>query len=208
MNFGYSMAKQSKYIKALKELQSEHKEIMREIVNNTLQEQETLVSKVMEDEVDDEPTLGEKVADKVAKFGGSWVFIINFFLFIVVWMIYNCVTMGREQFDPYPFILLNLVLSCLAAVQAPIILMSQNRQESRDRRRAQNDYMVNLKAELRNRAVDKKVDLLINELFSELLEIQATQINKLEHLEDVVIKVHSTTKALGEAKDLKNKKMI
>lgn len=166
---------------------------MRQIINASESEQESLMDKLMEEEsTESDFTLGERLADNVAKFGGSWVFIICFMSASAFWMLYNIT--APEKFDPYPFILLNLALSCLAAVQAPIILMSQNRQEARDRKRAQDDYLINLKSELKSRGVDQKMDLLINELFSELIEIQITQINKLEHLEEVVGNIERQSK--------------
>jgi len=133
-------------------------------------------------EFDKSLTLGERIADQVAEFGGNWRFIIAFFAFIVVWMIVNTVILLTQAFDPYPFILLNLALSLLAAVQAPIILMSQNRQEARDRMRAENDYKVNLKAELEVRAVSEKLDQLIHQQWAHLLEIQQIQIEMIEDM--------------------------
>jgi len=105
-------------------------------------------------------TFGEKVADSIAEFGGSWTFLILFFLFLLCWMGINVVAIKRHPFDPYPFILLNLILSCIAAVQAPIILMSQRRKEAKDRVQSQYDYQVNLKAELEIRQLHEKVDEL------------------------------------------------
>jgi len=127
-------------------------------------------------------TLGERLADRVAEFGGSWRFIIAFFMVIAVWITANGMFLLFRPFDPYPFILLNLVLSLLAAVQAPIILMSQNRQEARDRLRAENDYQVNLKAELEVRAVSEKLDLLIHQQWAHLLEIQQVQTEMIQDM--------------------------
>jgi uncharacterized membrane protein len=101
-------------------------------------------------------SVGDRVADKVAEFGGSWTFIISFILFLIVWIAANIFWLNNKGFDPYPFILLNLILSCVAALQAPVIMMSQNRQEDKDRERARNDYMVNLKAELEIRELHEK----------------------------------------------------
>ena len=95
----------------------------------------------------DKYTLGQRAADTIAKFAGSWAFIFSFTGILIVWMVVN-VLLASKAFDPYPFILLNLVLSCVAAIQAPLIMMSQNRQEEKDRRRAENDYKVNLKTEI------------------------------------------------------------
>ena len=110
---------------------------------------------------DERRTFGQRVSDRIATFGGSWTFILSFFAFLVVWMAINVAIGLTQAFDPYPFILLNLVLSCLAAIQAPIIIMSQKRQEARDRLRAENDYRVNLKAELEIRHLHEKIDHLL-----------------------------------------------
>ena len=127
-------------------------------------------------------TLGERTADKVAEFGGSWRFIIIFFGVMVVWVFINSVYLLWHPFDPYPYILLNLALSLLAAIQAPVIMMSQNRQEARDRMRAENDYKVNLKAELEVRAISDKLDQLIHHQWEHLLEIQQIQIEMIDDL--------------------------
>ncbi len=127
-------------------------------------------------------TVGQRLADKVAAFGGSWKFIIIFGLFIAVWIASNILFLVNKGFDPYPFILLNLILSCLAALQAPVIMMSQNRQEEKDRERAQNDYMVNLKAELEIRTLHEKIDHLIIHQQQELLTIQQVQVEMLEDI--------------------------
>src|SRR5690606_14752946 len=104
---------------------------------------------------------GQRLADKIADFGGSWTFILLFLAFILLWMGINLYWLANKGFDPYPFILLNLILSCLAALQAPVIMMSQNRQEEKDRQRAKNDYMINLKSELEVRILHEKIDHLI-----------------------------------------------
>ncbi|MBS1651028.1 MAG: DUF1003 domain-containing protein [Bacteroidetes bacterium] len=110
-------------------------------------------------ETEEKLSISQKLADKVADFGGSWKFIISFFLFIIIWMLYNLIV--SKPYDVYPFILLNLVLSCVAAIQAPIIMMSQNRKEEKDRQRSQNDYEINLKAELEIKQLHEKIDLLM-----------------------------------------------
>lgn len=125
-----------------------------------------------------EPTLGERVADRVASFGGSWRFIGLFALIIVVWMIINA--RSRTPYDPYPFILLNLVLSCLAALQAPIIMMSQNRQAARDRLEAQHDYQVNLIAEEQVLEIHRKLDEMRAMQIAELVTLQRRQMELLE----------------------------
>ncbi len=126
-------------------------------------------------------TFGEKIADQVASFGGSWKFISLFGTLLVIWILVNIALLGRP-FDPYPFILLNLILSCLAAIQAPIIMMSQNRQEAKDRLRSENDYRVNLKAELEIRHLHDKLDLLLHSQWEKLMEIQAIQTEMMEEL--------------------------
>jgi len=126
------------------------------------------------------PTFGERVADKVATFGGSWTFILTFIAILVVWMCINIVGIFAQPFDPYPFILLNLVLSCLAALQAPVIMMSQRRQEEKDRLRAENDYMINLRAELEIRQLHEKIDHQMAKQWERLTELQQIQIDLLE----------------------------
>ncbi len=106
-------------------------------------------------------TFGEKLADKIANFGGSWTFILSFFTFIVIWIVLNLWLLATKPFDPFPFILLNLFLSCLAAIQAPIIMMSQNRQESKDRFRNEQDYKVNLSSKLEIRLINEKIDQIL-----------------------------------------------
>lgn len=122
-------------------------------------------------------SLGDRLADRIASFGGSWTFIIFFFAFLTIWMGINVAILafGTQPFDPYPFILLNLMLSCLAAIQAPIIMMSQNRKEERDRERAENDYKINLKAELEIRMLHEKMDHLILRQNQRLIDIQEVQ---------------------------------
>jgi uncharacterized membrane protein len=127
-------------------------------------------------------TFGERLSDHIAEFGGSWKFLITFAAVLVIWICINGVLLVTHAFDPYPFILLNLILSCLAAVQAPIIMMSQNRAESRDRLRAENDYKVNLKAELEIRHLHEKLDHLLRRQYNRLFEIQQIQIELLEEI--------------------------
>ena len=128
-------------------------------------------------------TFGQRVADGVASFGGSWTFILSFFTFLILWIAANAFFLSRAKvFDPYPFILLNLILSCLAAMQAPIIMMSQNRQEEKDRERAQKDYLVNLKAEIEIRTLHEKLDHLMLHQQQELLELQKVQVEMLSEL--------------------------
>lgn len=130
----------------------------------------------------DKLTYGQKLADKVATFGGSWTFIIVFGLVLFSWILLNALFLSNKGFDPYPFILLNLILSCLAAIQAPVIMMSQNRQEEKDRERAKQDYMINLKSELEIRTLHEKLDHLIIRQQSDLFEIQQVQIQMLHDI--------------------------
>ncbi|MGA1833342.1 DUF1003 domain-containing protein [Rhizobium wenxiniae] len=134
--------------------------------------------------VDKKPSFGERVADKVASFGGSWTFILSFIAVLVIWMAINLVGVFAQPFDPYPFILLNLVLSCLAALQAPVIMMSQKRQEEKDRLRAENDYMINLRAELEIRQLHEKIDHQMAKQWERLAELQQIQIELLEKRDD------------------------
>ena len=127
-------------------------------------------------------TRGQRWADKIASFGGSWTFISIFVVFIIGWMLLNVVWLTNKGFDPYPFILLNLILSCLAALQAPVIMMSQNRQEEKDRERARNDYMINLKSELEIRMLHEKIDHLIMTQQENLLQIQQIQVDMIREL--------------------------
>jgi uncharacterized membrane protein len=142
----------------------------------------SILSEKIQDEVKEDLTFGQKLADQVAAFGGSWTFIISFFSFILIWMIVNIWVLATKPFDPFPFILLNLILSCLAAIQAPIIMMSQNRQEQKDRQRGEHDYKINLKAELEIKLLSEKIDHLLIYQSKKLLEIQEIQTDYLEDL--------------------------
>jgi uncharacterized membrane protein len=152
-------------------------------VLESLREQDTLSSQV-EEEFQANLTLGERLSDKMASFGGSWPFVILFGLIVILWMTINLSFLASRPFDPYPFILLNLVLSCLAAIQAPIIMMSQNRAEARDRLRAVRDYQVNLKAELEIRHLNQKIDHMISRQWERLVEIQKIQLDLIHELEN------------------------
>ncbi|MGE5437151.1 MAG: DUF1003 domain-containing protein [Syntrophothermus sp.] len=127
-------------------------------------------------------TFGQKVADRIASFGGSWKFIIIFIVTLILWITVNSVYFIIKPFDPFPFILLNLVLSCIAALQAPVIMMSQNRQESRDRHRAEQDYKINLKSELELRQLHQKIDHLLLNQWERMTEIQELQIEILTEM--------------------------
>jgi uncharacterized membrane protein len=126
--------------------------------------------------------VGERLADRIATFGGSWKFILAFSGFLVMWILANAWMLASRAFDPYPFILLNLILSCVAALQAPVIMMSQNRQEARDRLRAENDYKINLKAELEIRHLHEKVDYLLHQQATRLMEVQQIQLDLMREL--------------------------
>lgn len=156
------------------ELSDLHKNVIKSLSDKSF------VSKVEEDT--DNRTFGQVVADRVASFGGSWTFIIIFFIFITLWIGSNVFLLLNKGFDPYPFILLNLILSCISALQAPVIMMSQNRQEEKDRERAKKDYMINLKSELEIRMLDEKLDHLIMHQQQELIEIQKVQIEMMNDI--------------------------
>jgi uncharacterized membrane protein len=128
------------------------------------------------------PTFGQRMADMIALFGGSWMFVIAFFSFILLWILINVWQWSVKPYDPFPFILLNLILSCLAAVQAPIIMMRQNRQEQKDRKNVDNDHKINLKAELEIKLLSEKIDHLLVQQNKKLLEIQEVQTDYLEDL--------------------------
>lgn len=178
-----------KYISAY--LQSEIGELseLENTVIASVKNSELLVHSVEEAEV--KLTTAQKLADAVASFGGSWKFIITFGLFILIWICLNVIWFANKGYDPYPFILLNLILSCIAALQAPVIMMSQNRQEEKDRERAKKDYMINLKSELEIRMLHEKLDHLILHQQQELIEIQKVQI---EMMGDIIKKIKSNEK--------------
>jgi uncharacterized membrane protein len=161
----------------LREEHGEYSDLDREVAES-IARQETIAENV-EDDFAEHRTLGERLSDGLASFGGSWAFLISFGVVLLGWMALN-IAMAANAFDPYPFILLNLVLSCLAAVQAPIIMMSQKRQEAKDRLRSANDYQVNLKAELEIRHLHEKMDHLITRQWQRLAEIQQVQLEMLQ----------------------------
>ena len=150
-------------------------------VLNSLKDNSTLTDKIDAEEKE-AYSFGQRIADKVAIFGGSWTFIISFGFFLIIWISVNIFWLVNKAFDPYPFILLNLILSCIAAIQAPVIMMSQNRQEEKDRRRAKNDYMVNLKSELEIRMLHEKIDHLIISQQQDVMEIQKVQIELINDI--------------------------
>ncbi|NVO20580.1 MAG: DUF1003 domain-containing protein [Bacteroidetes bacterium] len=152
-------------------------------VTETLRKQE-LLSSDLNAAFDKELSFGSRLADKVAAFGGSWKFIILFSGIIILWISANSIAYFSKSFDPYPFILLNLVLSCIAALQAPVIMMSQNRQEAKDRMRSENDFKTNLKAELEVRILHQKMDELLTHHWNSLMNIQKMQIEMMEKIMD------------------------
>lgn len=155
---------------------------MRELVKHSIEEENLLSQKLLEVDKEIEINFSQKLADRIATFGGSWKFILTFIFIMIAWISFNILHLIHPPFDPYPFILLNLLLSCLAALQAPIIMMSQNRQEEKDRRRAISDYMINLKSELEVRNLHEKFDLLIADQMNSLFEIQKKQLELLQKI--------------------------
>jgi len=171
----------AKYVHTL--LESEKGEIsnLEQEVLNSIRDQE-LLTKNVDAEFEEKWSLGERLADRIATFGGSWVFLICFGAFLTLWIGANTIVLAWHPPDPYPFILLNLILSCLAAIQAPIIMMSQNRQEAKDRVRSQHDYQVNLKAELEIRHLHDKIDHLLSHQWDRLAQIQEIQLDLLSEI--------------------------
>ena len=166
--------------KLLKQENIEISEMEQQVIESIAKNE--LLSKDLEEELSKDLTHGQRVADRIASFGGSWTFIGFFFLFLLLWMAINIFVLVKKPFDPYPFILLNLILSCLAAIQAPVIMMSQNRKEEKDRKRSQNDYKVNLKAELEIKLLNEKIDHMIFHQNQRLLEIQQLQTDYLDDI--------------------------
>jgi len=165
--------------------ENDHLDKLNKIVEDTLIAEELIVHNLLNPPLET-LTPGQKISDKVALFGGSWKFIILFGIILTVWIVFNVIAIGHYRFDPYPFILMNLILSCIAALQAPIIMMSQNRQEEKDRMRSENDYLINLKAEMQIRSLNQKVDLLLNQQIKTLF---ATQEKQFELLKEINLKL-------------------
>jgi uncharacterized membrane protein len=177
-------AEESRRIKTIEQLLTEDGDKLTDLEQEVLQsikDQELLSSSMDEDDEQPMP-FGDRIADKVASFGGSWKFIITFFTLLFGWIVLNSIVLFKTNFDPYPFILLNLILSCIAAIQAPIIMMSQNRQEAKDRKRAEHDYKVNLKAELEVRLLHEKMDYLLTRQWQRLMELQKMQMDMLDKI--------------------------
>ncbi len=165
--------------------ENNHFQKLNDIVLKAIEEEKLLSKKLIEFE-EANPPFSSKVADRVASFGGSWKFIMLFLFLMLAWIILN-IFMISKPFDPYPFILLNLFLSTVAALQAPIIMMSQNRKEEKDRQRAINDYLINLKSEVEIRNMHEKLDLLIADQMKTLFEIQKEQIDTMEEIKAALI---------------------
>ncbi len=171
----------SQYVQQMMEKDlGELDDLEREVVKSL--EDNELVSENINEEYEKTLNFGDRIADRMAEFGGSWKFIIWFGVLLFIWIAANSAVILWRPFDPYPFILLNLMLSLLAAVQAPIIMMSQNRQEDRDRMRAENDYQVNLKSELEVRLMTEKIDQLLHQEMRRFMEIQQIQMDMLQEM--------------------------
>lgn len=183
-------------IKKLLATENEQAQKLHSIVSKAIDEEKILSMNLLHPPKET-LTVGQKLSDKIARFGGSWMFIISFLSVLVVWIVYNVVAPRSDIFDPYPFILMNLVLSCIAAIQAPIIMMSQNRTEEKDRLRAENDYMINLKAELEIRSLHSKIDLLIEEQLKTLYEYQQVQLEHLKKIDSEISKMKNEQKKGG-----------
>ena len=172
---------QDNSIDELFDQENDHLKKLHEIVRKTIKDEKLILENLLHP-ADEVLTKGQKISDKVARFGGSWAFIISFFTVLVIWILYNSFSPKKDVFDPYPYILMNLILSCVAALQAPVIMMSQNRQEEKDRKRSENDYMINLKAELEIRSLNQKIDFLFEEQLKSLNNIQFKQIELLKEI--------------------------
>ena len=170
-----------RYVRSLLESERGELSALEQEVVSSLREHELLSSNV-DAEFEQNWTLGERMADRIAAFGGSWAFLVCFAVFLLAWVAINSLVYLWRPLDPYPFIFLNLILSCLAAIQAPVIMMSQNRQEAKDRVRSQHDYQVNLKAELEIRHLHEKVDHLLSHQWERLVQIQELQLELLSEL--------------------------
>ena len=170
-----------KYLGALVQQESKEMNLIDNEVIDALTHNKIL-SENIEPDLEEKLTTGQRLADRIAEFGGSWKFIITFFSLLAVWMAVNIFILVNKPFDPFPFILLNLILSCLASIQAPVIMMSQNRQEQKDRSRGEHDYKINLKAELEIKLLHEKIDHLIVHQNKRLIEIQEIQTDYLEEI--------------------------
>ncbi len=171
-------------------LKSEDEQLskLQQIVKQAIAEEKLIVENLLH-QPQEILTSGQSISDKVARFGGSWNFIILFSVILGIWILFNTLSPHKDEFDPYPFILMNLLLSAIAALQAPVIMMSQNRKEEKDRKRSENDYLINLKAELEVRSLHQKIDLLLEEQIKNLFDSQAKQLEILKNIENELKKV-------------------
>ena len=176
-------------IQALLQSEADQLEKLQAIVKKTIAEEGLIIDNLLH-QPEEILTPAQSISDKVARFGGSWKFIILFGVILFLWILFNSLVPGGARFDPYPFILMNLILSCIAAMQAPIIMMSQNRQEEKDRKRSENDYLINLKAELEVRGLHQKMDLLLEEQIKILFDSQAKQLEILKSIEAKIDSLH------------------
>ncbi len=183
----------------IKVAQDEHLNRLHQLVEEAIREEKSIVRN-LSNPPSETITTGQSIADKVASFGGSWKFIIMFGVIVAVWVVFNVLALGVLKFDPFPFILMNLVLSCIAALQAPIILMSQNRKEEKDRKRAENDYLVNLKAEMEIRSLHQKIDLLLEEQIKMLFDTQVQQMDMIKELHKMIDNLSKTIERSTDAK--------
>ncbi len=167
--------------------EDEHLTKLQQIVQQAIAEEKLIVENLLH-QPKEILSRGQSISDKVASFGGSWKFILSFSIILSAWVLFNTLAPNRDDFDPYPFILMNLVLSAIAALQAPIIMMSQNRKEEKDRKRSENDYLINLKAELEVRSLHQKIDLILEEQIKVLFETQAKQLELLKNIETEISK--------------------
>jgi len=178
---------ENKKISKLFSDETAHLEKLHQIVKDTLDAEELIIQNLLNPPMET-ITRGQKISDVVAVFGGSWRFIILFGIVLFCWILFNVFAIGVYKFDPYPFILMNLILSCIAALQAPIIMMSQNRQEEKDRMRSENDYLINLKSEMQLRSLQQKMDLLLEEQIKTLFETQNQQFVLLKQINEKIDK--------------------
>jgi uncharacterized membrane protein len=173
----------SDLVEKISKTETEQLEKLHKIVRDSIEAEELIIQNLLNPPLEI-LTQGQKISDKVAYFGGSWKFIIFFGVFLTIWIIFNIFALGVWKFDPYPFILMNLILSCIAALQAPIIMMSQNRQEEKDRKRSENDYLINLKSEMQIRSLHQKMDLLLEDQIKTLFETQEKQFLILKEIDE------------------------
>ncbi len=178
-------AYRAKYVATIIDTESGHVQELQKAVLESIRQNEIITANV-DSQAQQHSSLGERISDHIAQFGGSWTFIITFFVILFAWIALNAGLLLSKPFDPYPFILMNLILSCVAAIQAPIIMMSQNRQETKDRMRSENDYQVNLKSEIEIRTLHEKVDHLLLDQWSRMMNIQEMQIEILEEIKKKV----------------------